>query len=105
MTSSYWKTSVFVRPHVNEKPAFEKIATLKDAFSVAAFTEYIRVDGRTNRKKISVNSKCGQGLGGAILAPVVQKVDNAIHLINLYPLDSAIGFPNTYPLDSDLSSG
>ena len=38
-------------------------------------------------------------------APVVQKGDNAIHRINLYPLDSAIGFPNTYPLDSDLSSG
>ena len=27
------------------------------------------------------------------LAPVVQKVDNAIQRINLYPLDSAIGFP------------
>ena len=39
------------------------------------------------------------------LAPVVQKVDNAIHRINLYPLDSTIGFPNTYPLDSDLSGG
>ena len=39
------------------------------------------------------------------LAPVVQKVDKAIHWINLYPLDSAIGFPNTYPLDSDLSGG
>ena len=39
------------------------------------------------------------------LAPVVQKVDNAIQRINLYPLDSAIGFPNTYPLDSDLSGG
>ena len=37
------------------------------------------------------------------LAPVVQKVDNTIHRINLYPLNSAIGFPNTYPLDSDLS--
>ena len=31
-----------------------------------------------------------------MLAPVVQKVDRAIHWINLYPLDSAIGFPNTY---------
>ena len=40
-----------------------------------------------------------------VLAPVVQKVDSAIHRINLYPLDSAIGFPNTYPLDSDLSTG
>ena len=36
-------------------------------------------------------------------APVVQKVDKAIHWINLYPLGRAIGFPNTYPLDSDLS--
>ena len=35
-------------------------------------------------------------------APVVEKVDNAIRWINLYPVDSAIGFPNTYPLDSDL---
>ena len=39
------------------------------------------------------------------LAPVVQKVDSAIHGINVYPLDSVIGFPNTYPLDSDLSGG
>ena len=34
---------------------------------------------------------------------VVQKVDNVIHRINLYPVNSAIGFPNTCPLDSDLS--
>ena len=34
------------------------------------------------------------------LAPVVEKVDSAIHRINHYPLDSAIGFTNTYPLDS-----
>ena len=39
------------------------------------------------------------------LAPVVQKVDNAIRWINLYPLDSVISFPNINPLDSDLSSG
>ena len=37
------------------------------------------------------------------LAPVVQKMDSAIHRINLYQLDSAIGFPYTYALDSDLS--
>ena len=36
-------------------------------------------------------------------APVVQKLDNAIHRINHYTLDSAIGFPNTYSLDSDLT--
>ena len=39
------------------------------------------------------------------LVSVVQKVDSAIHWINLYPLNSAIGFTSTYPLDSDLSSG
>ena len=38
-------------------------------------------------------------------APVVRKVDNSIHWINLYPVDNAIDFPNTYPLDSDLSGG
>ena len=36
-------------------------------------------------------------------APVVQKVDNAIHRTNLYSLDNAISFLNAYPLDSNLS--
>ena len=39
------------------------------------------------------------------LAPVVQKLDSAIHRIKIYPVYNAIGFPNTYPLDSDLSGG
>ena len=38
-------------------------------------------------------------------APVVQKLDSAIHRINHYPVDNAIGLPITYPLDSDLSGG
>ena len=44
-------------------------------------------------------------MAAMIQSPVVQKMDNAIHWINRYPLDSAIGFSMTYPLDSDLSSG
>ena len=40
-----------------------------------------------------------------ILASVIQKLDCAIHRINLYPVDNVIGFPNTYPLHSDLSGG
>ena len=36
---------------------------------------------------------------------VVQRLDSAIHRLNLYPVDSAISSPNTYPLDSDLPSG
>ena len=39
------------------------------------------------------------------LAPVVERVDNAIHRINHYPVDSVVCFANTYPLDSDLSVG
>ena len=39
------------------------------------------------------------------LAPVVQRLDNAIHRINHYPADSVVCFVNTYPLDSDLSDG
>ena len=38
-------------------------------------------------------------------APVVRRVDNAIHRINRYPVDSAVSFVDTYPLDSDLSGG
>ena len=39
------------------------------------------------------------------LAPVVQRLDNAIHRINHYPADSVVCFVNTYLLDSDLSGG
>ena len=39
------------------------------------------------------------------LAPVVQKLDSAMHRINHSPVDNAIGFPVTYPLYSDLSGG
>ena len=38
-------------------------------------------------------------------APVVQRLDNAIHRINHYPADSVVCFVNTYLLDSDLSGG
>ena len=36
-------------------------------------------------------------------APVVQKVDFAIHRINHYPVDSAVGFPNIYVVVNFLS--
>ena len=37
MASSYSKTSVFVRPHINEKPAFSKIFTLESVFEKMPF--------------------------------------------------------------------
>ena len=36
---------------------------------------------------------------------VVQKVDNAIHRITIYPADSVVSFVKTYPLDSNLYGG
>ena len=39
------------------------------------------------------------------LALAVEKVDRAIHWINLYTVDTAVAYPNAYPLDSDLSGG
>ena len=32
----------------------------------------------------------------------IQKVDNPIHWIKLYPVDSVVGIQYTYPLDNDL---
>ena len=40
-----------------------------------------------------------------VLAPVVERSDNTIHWINLYPVGKAICFAITYPSDSDLSVG
>ena len=42
---------------------------------------------------------------GTHQAPVVLRLDNAIHWINHYAVDSVVCFVNTYPLDSDLSGG
>jgi len=51
--------------------------------------------------------KCNMSslLQGYHQARVVQRLDNAIHLINHYPADSVVCFVNIYPLDSDLSGG
>ena len=39
------------------------------------------------------------------LARVVQRLDNAIHRINRYPVDKCWQNKPRYPLDSDLSGG
>ena len=61
---------------------------------------------RTQTARSGVHVPVARSLNNTIhLAPVVRKVDNAIHRINYYPADSVVCFVNTYPLDSDLSSG
>ena len=39
------------------------------------------------------------------LAPVVRKLDSAIHRINCYPEDKYYDIQLRYPVDSNLSSG
>ena len=40
-----------------------------------------------------------------LLAPVVQMMDSAVHLINHYPAHKHKQNQLSYPVDSDLSSG
>ena len=58
ITSSYSKTCVFVRPHVNEWPAFSKIFTLESVFekmrdSVIVFAEYKWTVGESVRLRVT----------------------------------------------------
>ena len=61
---------------------------------------FLRI-GKRNKGLIHfycTRGQCAPAINYLTSGPFVQKVDNAIYRINLYPLDSAIGFPNTYPL-------
>ena len=62
--------------------------------SARCYVHQVRLQG--GPKRVSTNRKRTQN---SPLIPVVQKVDNATHRINLYPVDCAAGFGNTYPLD------
>ena len=66
-SSSYSKTSVSVRPHVNKKPAFSKLFALQsvfeqDASSVTVFTGYMWTVDQTGGKKYPF-SKTKKGMG------------------------------------------
>ena len=73
ITSSYSKTCVFVRPHVNEWPAFSKIFTLESVFekmrdSVIVFTEYKWTVGEIGGKKMRFQTKTESRVDGFVLA-------------------------------------
>ena len=82
-------------------------------FSVAFLTRLFYSFLSTMQWKLStVHCPLSRALIGSFLSSirvlpvcVVQKVDNAIHLINHFPADSMVCFVNTYPLDSNLSGG
>ena len=64
MTSSYSNTSVFFRPHVNEKPAFSKISTLERVFEKMRFGWPFSSDtcgqyAKADEKKSPFSSKKG----------------------------------------------
>ena len=54
MTSSFSKTSVFVRPHVNEKPAFSKIFSLENVFENISLLVTKKISG-FKQKRILVD--------------------------------------------------
>ena len=58
---------------------------------------------RKKKKRMGIDKSLlnRPGTRGIDQAPVVQRLDNAIHRINHYPADSVVCFVNTYPLDSD----
>ena len=105
MTSSYWKTSVFVRPHVNEKPAFLKISTLENVFEKMHFrwqfspNTYEWTVGQTG-KKISVNSnKTEINVDRALVVPYWRQLFKrwiTLSWINHYTVDRIV----IYPVDS-----
>ena len=89
------------------------IFVISDTPTIVTLTNQIRKRVQRNfvvviqkhLRKQNIVQRLVSSISQKIQASVVQKVDNAIHRINHYPLDSAIGFPNTYPLDGDLSGG
>ena len=60
---------------------------------------------RRVRAVASKRSSMNDHVYGRVQAPVVQKLDSAIHQINHYPADTYYGKQLRYPLDSDLSAG
>ena len=55
MTSSYLKISVFVSPHVIEKPTFLKISTLENVFEKMRFVTVFT--GQTGENNIRFQTK------------------------------------------------
>ena len=60
---------------------------------------------RRVRAVASKRSSMNDHVYGRVQAPVVQKLDSAIHQINHYPADTYYAKQLRYPLDSDLSAG
>ena len=77
----------------------------RERYAIACFMTY--VENENFIQQLSTMLTCRDVISAelSIQAPVVQRLDNAIHRINHYPADSAVCFGNTYPLDSDLSGG
>ena len=65
----------------------------------------MRIKKNINERIITSDKTRIHAVNSTGQAPVVRRLDNAIHWIKLYPLDNAIRFAITYPLESDLSIG
>ena len=63
---------------------------------------HVQLNGQVGQTTFVLVARYGEAQSHSLFAfqaPFVQKMDNAILRINLYPVDKIIGFPNIYPLD------
>ena len=84
MTSSYLKTSIFVRPHEYDESPFSKISTLESVFENLRFRyprkRRLRVDGsRIRRKKVPVFENTWLRVDGVLSSDQVP--EDKIHLV------------------------
>ena len=63
---------------------------------------HVQLNGQVGQTNFVLVARYGEAQSHSLFAfqaPFVQKMDNAILRINLFPVDKIIGFPNIYPLD------
>ena len=63
------------------------------------------ISGERNQQPMAKSLPIGMFIIRVVQAPVVQRVDSAIHRINHYPAGKCWENTLDYPLDSDLSGG
>ena len=102
------RTSIIPTPYFGyqaESFLLQVIGKVDLLFNLVDYTKWVLVTVYPNTTRRSELLWTSSGRVCGLQGPLVRKLDNTIHWINLYPVDNTIGFPNTYPLDSDLSGG
>ena len=73
--------------------------------TIPYYVSFLSVERGETNFRLSILTALNLTLERTELAPVVQSVDNTIHLINHYPVDKCWQNKLRHPLDRDLSGG